>query len=202
VRPRRASPPSVLFLRSRRAGWASVTGLVLAAALLTTERQVAVPLFGTPTTTVFVWPLMATVPTALVLAPTTREWEARSVRPLRLLHAGVVLAVGACSGGTLALLAPPGWRSALATYLALQAATVVATRGLGDWAWMPTVALGSLLVLNSPFVTEAVVGFTDRHAGAISTGAGLAALAALVVPPTKVPARRRSAHGRPGRRAQ
>ncbi len=200
---RRAQPaPPILFLRTRRAGWALATGVVLAVALLTSDRDVAVPLFGTSTTTVFIWPLVATVPTALVLAPTTGEWEGRSARPIHLLHGAVVLGVCAASAGALVVLAPPGWTSALAIYLALQAVTVTATRVLGDWAWMPTVALGSFTVVNSPFVTETVVGFTDRHWGAMSTVAGVAALAALVVPPTKGPARRRSADGRPRCRAE
>ena len=176
--------PSVLFLRTRRAGWALVTSFVLTVGLLTSEREVAVPLFGTTTTTVFVWPLLATVPTALVLSPTTQEWDLRGRRPVRLLHAAVVTGVVSTSAVALVILRPPGWTSALATYLGLQAATITSTRVLGDWAWMPTVAVGSLAVVNSPFVTDTVAAYTDRHWRPLGAAATAVSLVALLAPPT------------------
>jgi hypothetical protein len=197
----RRAPP-VLLLRTRRAGWALLLSVVLALALLTSERDVAVPLFGTSTTTVFIWPLLATGPTALVLAPTMAEWEQRSPRPVRLLHTMVVLGVGGTSALLLVQLRPAGWTSALAIHLALQGATITGTRLLGDWAWMPTVAVGSLSVVNSPFVTHTVVGFTDRHWPVIGVVSGVAALAALALPPTNDRFRARFAFGRRGSRAQ
>jgi hypothetical protein len=166
--------------------------VALAMALLSSERDVAVPLFGTTTTTVFIWPLLATVPTALVLSPTTAEWDSRSRRPVWLLHAVVVAAVVAGSALGLVLLGPSGWTSAVAIYLALQAVTTTGTRLLGDWAWMPTMAVGSFSVVNSPFVTDTVVRFTDVHCGAISATSALVALAALR-PPTNVQNHGRSA---------
>lgn len=191
--------PGVLFLRTRRAGWALVTSLVFAVGLLTSRRDVALPLFGTTTTTVFIWPLLATVPTALVLSPTTQEWDSRGRRPVRLLHTAVVAAVVAASALVLVWLRPPGWTSALAIYLGLQAAAIAGTRLLGDWAWMPTVAVGSLSVVNSPFVTDTVAAYTDRHWRPLGAAATVVALATLLAPPTNVRDWRRSGsgHGRP-----
>lgn len=194
--------PLGLLLRTRRTGWALLTGLLLAVGLLVTERDVPVPLFGTTTTTVFVWPVLATVPTAVVLSPAMQEWEARSARPVPLLHAAVVSTVVATSVGAVVLLRPPRWASALAVFAVLQALTVLATRLLGDWAWMPTVAVGSLMLFNTPVVTEGLVRYADRFWVPLTVAAGVVVVACLAAPPPNGSGRRRSRRRERGRRAQ
>ena len=165
--------PVALFLRARRVGWAVVLAVVLMGGLLTTQTPVPIPLFGSATTTVFVWPVLATGPTALVLEATTAEWDRRSTRRLGHLDGLVVLATIAGSALGPVVLRPQGSRSALAIFLTLQALTVLTARLVGDWAWMLTAGLGSLTVVNSPFVTQALVRFTDEHWHAFVVAAAL-----------------------------
>lgn len=165
--------PIALFLRARRVGWALVLTVVLCVGLLDRPTQVAVPLFGTSTTTVFIWPVLATGATALVLESSTVEWDRRSSRPMLVLDGVTVLATIAVSALGPVLLRPQGWMPALAIFLTLQALTVVAATVLGDWAWMLTVGLGSLTVVNSEFVTRTIVTVTGEHWVAFTAASAL-----------------------------
>ena len=162
-----------LFLRARRVGWALVLTVVLGVGLLDRPTQFELPLFGTFTTTVFIWPLLATGATALVLEASTVEWDRRSSRPMVVLDGVTVLATIAVSALGPVLLRPPGWMPALAIFLTLQALTVVAATVLGDWAWMLTVGLGSLTVVNSEFVTRTIVTVTGEHWVAFTAASAL-----------------------------
>ena len=150
--------------------------------LLDKRTEVAVPLFGTSTTTVFLWPVLATGATALVLESSTADWDRRSSRPMVVLDGVTVLATIALSALGPVLLRPQGWRPALAIFLTLQALTVVAATVLGDWAWMLAVGLGSLTVVNSEFVTRTIVSVTGEHWVAFTAASGLVLVLSRILP--------------------